>query len=151
MSADDQPVDVFTGAPVDVRETRLAAGADDLARGDRSSILRRDHLLLWVSGTLMLVGLAVIILGWAGASRATLVEEQVPYVVSGGLLGLALAVIGAVTLFAHWLTVLIREDRERETTRRRDQAELLSAVQQLTDALTDRGTTRRARAVPRAK
>ena len=39
------------------------------------------------------------------------VEAQVPYLISGGLLGVALATIGAITFFAHWLTVLITEVR----------------------------------------
>ena len=41
-----------------------------------------------------------------------MVEEQLAYLVSGGVLGLALATIGALTFFSHWLTVLIRTNRE---------------------------------------
>jgi hypothetical protein len=82
----------------------------------------------------MILGLAFILLGWAGASRSIVVEEQVPYLISGGLLGLALALIGAVTLFGQWLTTLIREEREREAARQHDHVELMDALRALTDA-----------------
>ena len=62
----------------------------------------------------MTTGLSIILLGWFGAARSTIVEEQIPYLISGGLLGVALATIGALTLFAHWLTVLVRENRRQE-------------------------------------
>jgi hypothetical protein len=122
------------GAPQDERDARLTAGAEDLADRSRGSILRSPRLLLWVSITLITLGLALILLGWAGASRSIVVEEQVPYLISGGLLGLALALIGAVTLFAQWLTTLIREERTREAARQRDHTELMDALRSLTDA-----------------
>ena len=132
-----EPFTVLSGGPpAHERETRLAEGADELATdGSHSSIFRRDHFLLSVAGALMAVGIIIIVIGWAGAAHATLVEEQLPYVISGGLLGVALAVIGALTLFTHWLTVLIREGRAQEATRRRDHAELIATLQTVTTAL----------------
>src|SRR3546814_19754487 len=82
----------------------------------------------------MTSGLCAIVLGWFGASHSTLVEEQVPYLISGGLLGVAMATVGAVTLFAHWLTVMIREARAREASRKDDHIELMEALAQLTAA-----------------
>ena len=131
----DNEIAVFNGGgSAEEREARLTEGADALAGRLRGSILRNPRLLLWVSVTLMTLGLAFILLGWAGASRSIVVEQQVPYLISGGLLGLALAVVGAVTFFAQWLTVLIRENREREVVRRRDHEELLAALRTLADA-----------------
>ncbi|MHB8669120.1 MAG: hypothetical protein ACYDAD_00920 [Acidimicrobiales bacterium] len=52
---------------------------------------------------LLTAGLILILLGWAGAARSPLVEEQIPYVVSGGLLGLALTVTGSFFFWGHWL------------------------------------------------
>ena len=129
------------GSPLEDRETRLTEGADQLAERARSSILGHERFLLWLSAALTTLGLSVILLGWAGASRSTLVEEQIPYLISGGLFGLALALIGAVTLFAHWLTVLIRENRQREISRRSDHAELMEAVRSLHASFTPQEST----------
>jgi hypothetical protein len=55
----------------------------------------------------------------------------VPYLISGGLLGVALTTVGALTFFTHWLTVSIREAREHEAARRQDHAELVQALRSL--------------------
>jgi hypothetical protein len=57
------------------------------------------------------LGLLLIVLGWVGAARTPLVQEQIAYLISGGLLGLALVVLGGFCYFAHWQTALIREVR----------------------------------------
>jgi len=139
-----EPFTVLSGgSSLEQREARLTEGADELVNtGGRPSVFRRDHFLLSVSAVLMTLGIAVIIIGWAGAARATLVEEQLPYVISGGLLGVALAVIGALTLFTHWLTVSIRESRAQEAARRRDHTELIDALQSVTTALAAQEETR---------
>jgi hypothetical protein len=87
-----------------------------------------------------------ILLGWDGAANATVVEEQVPYLVSGGLLGVALATIGALTFFANWLTVAIREARAHEAARHRDHLELMAAVSSLAGALSHQEDTTDGRA-----
>jgi hypothetical protein len=118
------------GPPIEAREARLAEGADSLA-GRAASILGHPNFLVAVAGTLMTAGLAAIVIGWVGASHSTLIEEQVPYLISGGLLGVALAVIGALTFFTHWLTVLVREARAHEAARSHDHDELLEALRAL--------------------
>jgi hypothetical protein len=123
-----------SAAPTDERQTRLAEGADELAQG-RRSLTAHPQLLLGVSAALMTTGLSIILLGWFGAARSTIVEEQIPYLISGGLLGVALATIGALTLFAHWLTVLIREGRRQEALRKQDHIELMEALALLTSTL----------------
>ena len=121
------------GASPEEREERLSAGADELADGrGGSSLLRNERLLLIVASGLMSFGVCVILLGWFGAAHSTLVEEQLPYLISGGVLGLAFALIGAVTFFAHWLTVMIREARVHEAARRQDHQELMEALRTLT-------------------
>jgi hypothetical protein len=123
-----------TGLSPEEREARLSEGAGELAEG-RGSLVANPHLLLWVSAVLMTTGLSIILLGWFGAARSTIVEEQIPYLISGGLLGVALATIGALTLFAHWLTVLVRENRRQEVGRKQEHIELMEALARLTDAL----------------
>jgi hypothetical protein len=43
----------------------------------------------------ILVGLALIFLGWNGAASYDRVESQMPYLISGGLGGIALVILGA--------------------------------------------------------
>ena len=119
------------------RDARLAEGAEALAsqRGEGSVVSNRQFLLA-AAGALMTLGLTAIILGWIGASRSTLVEEQIPYLISGGLLGVALSVIGALSFFSHWFVTGIRDARAHEAARRSDHAELMDAISSLTDALT---------------
>jgi hypothetical protein len=128
---------VLTGGPdIDEREERLVEGAEVIAtERRRGSILGHERFLITVAAALMVLGLAIIVIGWAGAADATVVEEQVPYLISGGLLGLGLTIIGALTLFSHWLTVGIREARSREAARQADHDALMEALAALAAAL----------------
>ena len=85
-----------------VRTLRTRAGKGQL-----------DRYLLIVGGVLMPLGVLFIILGWAGASHTALPFEQNDYLISGGILGLALTVAGGFTYFAYWQTVRIRDSREQ--------------------------------------
>jgi 4-amino-4-deoxy-L-arabinose transferase-like glycosyltransferase len=83
-----------------------------LARRVRSDTPHRWMLI--AGGILVPAGILLIILGWVGASHTILLFEQLPYVVSGGLGGLALVVLGGFVYFAYWQTVALREARERD-------------------------------------
>ena len=63
--------------------------------------------LLVVGGILIPLGFVLILLGWAGASRTVNLYEQIPYSISGGMLGLALVFAGGFCYFAYWLTELV--------------------------------------------
>jgi len=54
-----------------------------------------------------IAGFGVLFLGWNGAASSDRVEEQLPYVISGGMAGLALVVIGAALI----VTDSLRNDR----------------------------------------
>jgi hypothetical protein len=129
--------EVLDGGPgIEEREARLVAGADDLEEATRRpSIFGHERFLITVAAALMALGVAIILIGWNGAANATVVEEQVPYLISGGLLGVALATIGALALFSHWLTVAIRDARAHEAARQRDHEELLAALRSLSQAI----------------
>ena len=149
--SDDRLTVLTGGSSIEEREQRLTDGADELTSGRRPSILRHPHFLLGVAGALMTTGIALILLGWLGSAHSTVIEEQVPYLISGGLLGVALAIVGAVCFFSHWVTVLIREAREHEAARHADHLALLEALAPNDKAATTKGTrdggtrTRRAR------
>ncbi|CAN5643140.1 hypothetical protein BH20ACT2_BH20ACT2_16750 [soil metagenome] len=70
-----------------------------------------ERQLMVIGGVLAPAGLALVLLGWFGASRTPNLYEQIPYMISGGLLGLALVFLGATCYFAHWLTQMVKENR----------------------------------------
>jgi hypothetical protein len=127
------------GTPSDARDERLDTGAAALSGGGARSIFLHERFLVAVAGALMTGGIMAILLGWHGASGSVLVTEQVPYLISGGVLGLALATIGALTFFTHWLAVLVRDNRRQhedlvrvlQEERRRDRETLLEAISEL--------------------
>jgi hypothetical protein len=90
-----------------------------------------ERWLLFVGAALVILGVPVIILGWYGASHTPYVFEQVPYLISGGVLGLALAVVGGLFYFAYWITRQIQETR-----RQADQTR--EALTEIRDLLADR-------------
>lgn len=142
----NQPLTVISnGTPIEEREARLSDGADELESKGRQSIFAHPRFLLTVSAALMTLGLLIILLGWIGAARSTLVEEQIPYLISGGLFGLALALIGAVTLFAHWQTVQIKERRAQEIQRRADHREMMALLRSIANESTQENSNGRAR------
>ena len=131
MTIAEIPGEVLAGGPpVEAREERLEAGAASLEAGGSSSVVLHPRFLVAVAGALMSAGLVAIVLGWMGAARSILVVKQIPYLISGGLLGVALATIGALTFFTHWLTVLVRAVKEQDVERRRQHEELVRALRE---------------------
>ena len=115
------------GRSPEERDAHLTGSVQQLT-GRRRSIISDHRFLLSVAAGLMTFGLCLILVGWLGASHSIRIEEQVPYLISGGLAGVALSIIGAVCLLAHWLTALIRQTRE-------GQVEILNALVDIRSAL----------------
>jgi hypothetical protein len=78
-------------------------------------------------GALIPLGILFIVLGWWGASDTVLVDEQVSYLISGGLLGLALVIAGACLYMRYWLARQ-RYWLARATLEQREQSEQLVAA-----------------------
>lgn len=65
------------------------------------------------------VGLAAIALGYWGASGTAVLNEQISYLISGGLLGIGITIVGAAIylryttgrFFRYWLVRLVYEQR----------------------------------------
>jgi len=72
-----------------------------------------ERWLLILGAFLLIFGVAAIGLAWWGASHTPFVFEQIPYLISGGLLGLGLAFAGGFLYFGYWLTRLIAQNREQ--------------------------------------
>jgi peptidoglycan/LPS O-acetylase OafA/YrhL len=62
---------------------------------------RRERRLLWSGVVIAIAGFAVIGMGWWGASGTKYVYQEIPYVISGGIFGAALVIVGAA-LFARY-------------------------------------------------
>ncbi len=105
------------------RQRSFLEGVRALRVNSASSLLS-ERLLLVLGGIIAPLGLVVVILGWWGASQTPYDFEQVPYLISGGLLGLGLVFLGSFFYFAHWLTQLVKEHREQS-------AAILAALEQL--------------------
>lgn len=70
-------------------------------------------------------GFFLVFLGWNGAATYDRPAAQLPYVISGGIAGLALVVVGAALMVAQSL--------------RTDRVELRAAIDELRDAIEARG------------
>ena len=72
----------------------------------------------------IVAGLALIFLGWNGAASYDRAEAQIPYLISGGLAGVALVIVGAGLL-------IVQAQRANRNATAADIAELRDAVERL--------------------
>ena len=49
------------------------------------------------------LGVVVILISWYGAAHASVVQQQIPYLVSGSFVGLGMMIVGGLLYWAHWL------------------------------------------------
>ena len=73
----------------------------------------RQRLPMLVGSGIAPLGLVLIGLAWLGASNTPVLQEQIAYLISGGLTGIALVVSGGFLYFSHWQTQQIRETRSQ--------------------------------------
>jgi hypothetical protein len=102
-------------APATSRAPAKAKRSDGAAR----TFVRSNARVLAAAG-LLVAGIIIVLLGWYGAANTNILTEQVPYLISGGLLGMALIIVSAVVGSS---ASLERENREL----RRDLTSLLSS------------------------
>ena len=75
-------------------------------------------------------GLVALLLGWLGISDALYVVEQLPYLISGGLVGLFLLGLGAVL----WISADLRDEWRELRGLRELHAERLPLITERVDA-----------------
>lgn len=100
--------------PVQERQDRLRGRVAGL-RSKAAGSVPRERALLVVGGVLLPLGVLLVLVGWLGVARTPLVFEQVPYVVSGGMLGLAVVVIGGFVYFSYWQTLVVKALRDNQS------------------------------------
>ncbi|HVX22847.1 MAG TPA: hypothetical protein VHB02_15990 [Acidimicrobiales bacterium] len=114
-------------AAVDERLDRLAGGVDGSRRrrGTARDVRKVMHLIGMVA---IGCGIAAVILGWYGASHSPYLYQEVPYLISGGLLGLALVFAGTAVYLGSWALRQVQESH-------RDTQAVVRSVERLERAL----------------
>lgn len=126
----EQPAAVEPGrAPVTGRLVALARAVERSRR--RQWDVRQ--IMLVIGATLMALGIVAIVLGWYGAAHSAYLFQEVPYMISGGLLGVALVAGGGFLFFAAWLVRIIEENRDANARL----AQTLDRVDRMLGAATD--------------
>jgi hypothetical protein len=74
-------------------------------------------------------GIVFVILGWYGAAHTNILTEQIPYLISGGLLGLGLIVVAGV------MAAGLSQERSTDDLRR----EIARALATMSSGTPDRG------------
>lgn len=100
------------------RRARFREAVGRLA--ERSSAADLIRWMLLPAGALVLLGFALMVLGWYGASHTAREIEQVPYLISGGLIGLGLVVVGGLLLSATFYVAVLRKVLTETQLRDRD-------------------------------
>jgi hypothetical protein len=77
--------------------------SEPIARATRSA---PTTSLMVIGAALLPLGVIVIGLGWYGVSHSSFVFEQNSYLISGGLFGLGLVLVGGFLYFGGWIARL---------------------------------------------
>ena len=91
-----------------------------------------EALLLKLGLLLPIVGLVLVLVAWYQASGSAYVADQIPMLISGGLLGLGLAIIGLGLFIRFSLTRLLRFWMARLVVEQQAQTDrVVAALEQL--------------------
>jgi NADH:ubiquinone oxidoreductase subunit 6 (subunit J) len=94
-------------ARVDARRERFRGAVARLSGRAQSTQLLR--MLVFPGAFFVLAGFVLMFLGWYGAAHTARQIEQIPYLISGGFVGLGLVFVGGLTLAcALWMSMLQR-------------------------------------------
>jgi hypothetical protein len=97
-----------TRRPISQRLGTLA----DSVHGARGRLHFDIRQVLLVGGAACIgLGFLAIVFGWYGAAHSAYLFQEIPYLISGGLLGVALVAGGGFLFFAAWIVRLLEENR----------------------------------------
>jgi hypothetical protein len=116
-------------AGTDARRARFREAVTKLSGKARSGDLLR---MVLVPGSILVVGgLSFILMGWWGASHTHREIEQIPYLISGAILGLAMVVLGGLLLAsAIWMSTTQAAQQQAEERTAAHLRELVAQMQQ---------------------
>ena len=138
-------MEATTDVRVDPRRARFRDAVTGLSSRARSGDLLR--MVLMPASVLLLLGFAFMLLGWWGAAHTHRQIEQIPYLISGGLIGFAMVVLGGLLLAtAIWLGTLQQVQQradERAATQLRQLVDTIQVQQEAQTATPARSTRRR--------
>lgn len=69
---------------------------------------------LIIGGLCIATGIVAIFLGWFGAAHTRDVTDQIPYLISGGVFGLALVVLGSAFYFSYFIAQVHHASRRQQ-------------------------------------
>ena len=115
-------------AGTDARRARFREAVTQLSGKARSGDLLR---MVLVPGSILVVGgLSFILMGWWGASHTHREIEQIPYLISGAILGLAMVILGGLLLAsAIWMSTTQAAQQQAEERSAAQFRELVSQMQ----------------------
>ena len=122
------------------RAEQFAAGVQALRVPNQTDVLERR--LYWAGILLPIIGLIVIGLGWWGASGTKFVYQEIPYLISGGLFGVALVFMGAALFARNSAARLFRFCLARVLVDHQTQTDqVVDAIRSLTEAVKAQAVT----------
>jgi len=122
-------------AAVPSRLARLSALVDKARPGRAGRNVRKTMQMAGMA--VIVLGFVFILLGWYGAAHSPYLYQEVPYLISGGLLGVAMVIGGGVLVRSAWTLRQIEEDR-------RNALAIVRSVDRLERILRSLDETRRA-------
>lgn len=123
------------------REHRLLDGVANL-RQKAGAVIDGERLLFLLGAVLAPLGFLFILIAWYGAADTGDVFEQVPFLISGGLGGLGLMIVGGFLYTAWWQTRQVHEARQQHKELLERHEELLRTNQELLEAIVTLGGDR---------
>src|SRR4051812_39938027 len=100
----------ITVEPIETGAASLTERLTALRR--RTGFVVTDRMLLTAGSILMPLGAVLVLLGWYGSAHTTRVFEQIPYLISGGLLGIGFVIAGGFCYFGFFLARILTTSRE---------------------------------------
>jgi hypothetical protein len=94
------------------------------------------HRIFFVAGSVAVpLGLASLIVGYVNVARTVFVFDQLAYVASWGLIGLALVIAGGFLYFGYWIALLLEQGREQRRLIVEQHGEMLERLDRIATAI----------------